>query len=287
MLDTALVNGLALPFAAAAIAAGGVWLLARLTGATHAPAGGAGAAGMVAGFAAGLAGVLGWPQVPPTGAVEKLPWLAPLGLLAGVAATRVAGPRERLLIAGIAAGVAVLWLGWPRLAVPHTAAWARGLLIAGVAAWVLARAAGGEAHGHAGRIFVATLAAAAIGLYGSSYAMAQVVGVLAATLAGAVTVAGWRGGGVGPLTHLAAGVPLVGLVTILALYTQAEPLALALLAPVLLADTIRDALFGPAEARPATPLAALGQYALTAGVAVVPAGVAVLVAVARSGPLYY
>lgn len=284
MLQTALVNGLALPFLTALLAAGGAWLAARRVPALAEAHGLAAAVGVIAGFAAGLVGVLGWPRVPPNGAVDKLPWLAPLGLLAGWAVIRVAGARERLIVAGVAAAAAVLWLGWPRLAIPDGAAWGKGLVIAGVAAWMLARAGAQTGRGALGRIFVAAGVAAVIGLYGSSYALAQVVGVLAAALAGVFAAAGWRTGGVGALTHLAAGVPLVGLVTILAFYTQAEPLALALLAPVLLADAVREALFG-AETTAAGH--ALGQRALSLGVVLAPAGVAVLVAVARAQPLYY
>ncbi|SDG38615.1 hypothetical protein SAMN05216241_11069 [Limimonas halophila] len=284
MLNAALIDGLALPFIAALVVAGGTWLLAGKARTN----GFAGALGVIAGFATGLVGVLGWPDVPPSGAVEKLPWLAPLGLLAGWAALRVSSARGRLLVVAGAVSLALLWLGWPRLAVPHADAWVRALLVGAAATWVLTRAAEAPGRGHAGRVMLATIAAAAIGLYGSSYAMAQLVGVLAATLAGALTAVGWSPRGVGSLMHLTTGLPLVGLVTILALYTQAEPLALALLAPVLLADTVRDALFGAARPQSAgSPAAALGQHALTLAVALLPAGVAVLVAIARSQPLYY
>jgi len=274
MVETALRDTLALPLGVALVVAGLAWLAGvRRRGL-------AGALGIAAGFAAGATAVTGVPRFPPVGAVEKVAWLGLLGLGGGLVAARMPDARWRGLVFAASAAVGVAWLGWARLGVPHMAAWLAGGLIVAAATWALVRATapGGPSRELAALTGVAALTAAVVGVYGSSYALAQLVAVLAAALGGVLLMTGWRGRALGPAAHGAALVPLAGLVTILALYTRAEPLGLLLLVPVLMAGLVRTAVLGDGtKAR---------HHAATAGFALLPAGVAVMVAVARSPELY-
>ena len=276
-----LIDTLLLPFGVAAVVAYG----ARLAGLTA--AGLAVAIGLIAGGLAGQAAVAGWPAVPPQGAVDKLVWLGAGGLLIGLAAERMADPRHvRWLVAGGLA-LTVVWTGWARIAIPDTAAWLAALVTWGLVVWALGRV---EAAGRGGGLVLALVivaATAGIGLFSSSYSMAQLIGVVAAALAGAMLVAGHGADGFGRAARLAFAAPMAALLTMLGLYTRAEPLALFLLAVVPLtpglAERLQRVLAPDATGgtRTALRLATLGV------VAAMPAAAAVAVAVSRSGPLYY
>jgi len=274
-IDMALLQTLALPFAVALAAA----LASVALGWTR--AGLAIALGVLLGDLAGHAMVAGAPALPPQGAVDKLPWLALGGAMVGLAGQRLHDERGRFLLTAVGAGAALLWLGWPRLLVPQAQAWGVALLLWAGAGWALWRLRDVGRNGGALLLIVAVAAAAGIALYGSSYRMAQLIGVLAAALAGSMAVAGAVGAGFGPAARLAVAGPLLGLVAMLAFYTSADLLALVLLLPIFLADRAAAGLAGEA------PDKGLRRRALLAASALAPAGAAVAVAVWRSGPLYF
>jgi hypothetical protein len=282
LVSTTLLNTMALPFAVAL----GIALAARWAG--YVRAGLAIGLGILLGGLAGQIAVAELPALPPRGSVDKLPWLGLGGLVLGVALQRVDSDRVRRHAIAGGLALAIVWIGWPRFVIPQTEAWLGGLILWGLVLWSLGRLQAAEAGGGVVVTVLLVGATAGIGLYSSSYSMAQLIAVLAAALVGAM-VAGVRGGagGFGPVAQLAIAGPFTGLLAMLAFYTQADPVALLLLAAIPLAASFaepvqRAVLAGPiAEARPAARLAVLGALAL------VPAVIAVAVAVSRSGPLYY
>ena len=278
-----LLGTFGLPFALALAVALAGWALGA------APRGAAVALGVAVGLFAGEAAVAGWPALPPQGAIDKLPWLALGGGLLGFALDAVAQPRRRLTITVVGVAAALVWIGWPRLMIPDASAWAAAALLLAGAAWALLRLEDAGSAGGALLLVVGAFAAAGVAAYGSSYAMAQVIAVLAAALAGAMAGAGASGAGLGGAGRLATGLPLIALVAMLALYTQAAPLALLLLLPVFLVEGALRRYDDLSEL--AARLGAQGRGAARLGLllalALVPACAAVAVAVWRSGPLYY
>lgn len=281
LITNLLLNSVALPLGVALA----VGVAGRLAGLGQ--AGVATALAVLAAEFAGQAAVAGWPALPPNGAVDKLPWLAVGGILLALAAEHGVDSRWRPWVVAAGVGAAVVWIGWPRLAIPDTAAWLAGAVVWGLTVWALGRV---RDAGNAGGLVLALLvivATAGVGLYSSSYSMAQLVGVLAVGLCGAMLAAGTGAAAFGPVARLAVAGPLLGLLTVLALYTNAEPLALLLLAVVPLTTGLAERVSahiapdGAVSAHPALRLMVLGV------VAMLPAGAAVAVAVARSAPLYY
>ena len=277
MLDT-----LAAPFALAlAVALGAVVLRARLHGLAV-------ALGVTAGLVAGQVAIQGWPALPPNGAIDKLWWLALVGGALGLGLPRLADDRQRRLAAIAGLTFAVLWIGWPRLMIPDVAAWLTGALLVAAGVWALSRVEHAGSPGGALLLLVGGIAAAGVAFYGSSYSMAQVNLVLVAALTGAMAGAGAAPAGLGSAGRMAAALPLVGLVSILAFYTRAAPLALVLLLPVFL---VESALASWPQL--GTLASAAGERVrgarlmLVVALALVPACASVAVAYWQSGPLYF
>ena len=279
MTLTVLAITLGLPLAAAALAATAGRALPGVT------PGSATAAGILLGALAGQVAIGAAPRFPPAGAVDKLPWLA----LSGIALAAVhqhftqAVWQPYILPAGIALGI--VWVGWPRLAIPDTAAWLAALTVWGGSIWVLRRLDG--LRPTRSTVIAASVAVALSGVavYSSSYSMAQLVAVSLAALLGAV-VAGR--GSFGIPARMALAGPLIGLLTMLALYTTAAPLALLLLLAIPLAPGIAERV--EMQIWPATPRGAptSARHLLVLGaVALLPAIAAIAVAQSNSGPLYY
>jgi hypothetical protein len=272
---------LALPFGVAALVALG----ARAAGLTV--AGLAVALGFIAGDLAGQAAVAGWPAFPPGGSVDKLVWLSIGGVFVALAAERMSDSRQiQWLIAGVLA-LGVIWTGWARIAIPDTHAWLAALVTWGLVVWAQGRI---EDAGRGRGLVLALIlvaATAGIGLFSSSYSMAQLIGVVAAALTGAMVAAGRGPEGFGRAARLAFAAPMAGLLTMLGLYTRAEPLALLMLAVVPLTTGIAEriqAVVAPRATGGARTAVRLTTLSLVAGL---PAAAAVAVAVSRSGPLYY
>jgi hypothetical protein len=277
MLDT-----LAVPFGLGlAVALTAVVLRAR----TH---GLAVALGVTGGLVAGQVAIQGWPALPPNGAIDKLWWLALLGGALGLGLPRLADDRQRRAAGAIALALAVAWIGWPRLMIPDVAAWIVGALVVGAGVWALSRVERAGSPGGALLLLIGGVAAAGVAFYGSSYAMAQVNLVLTAALAGAMAGGGAAPAGLGSAGRMAAALPLVGLVSILAFYTQSAPLALVLLLPVFLVEGALASwpqlghLAGAAGERVRG-----ARLLVVVGLALVPASAAVAVAYWQSGPLYF
>lgn len=282
LATTLLLGSFVLPFGLALAVA----LLAWRLGA--APHGAAVGLGIAAGLVAGLSATAGWPALPPQGAIDKLPWLALGGGLLGLGTAALPDRKRKLAIVAGLAG-AVIWIGWPRLMVPHPEAWVAAALLVAGAGWAVTRLEDAGSAGGALLLVVGAFAAAGISFYGSSYAMAQVIAVLAAAVAGAMAGGGTGAAGLGAAGRLAAAGPLTGLISMLALYTRSATLALLLLLPVFLAGTMLRRVDPMASW--ADRLSADGRHVTRLGllllVALVPACAAVAVAVWRSGPLYF
>lgn len=248
------------------------------------------ALGVTAGLVGGQVAIHGWPDLPPEGAIDKLWWLALAGGLLGAFAPALPDPRQRQAVLAAGLGLAVVWIGWPRLMIPDVGAWMAGALIVAGAVWALGRLEQAGSAGAALLLLVGGFAAAGVAFYGSSYKMSQVILVLSAALAGAMAGAGAGPAGLGQAGRLAAATPLVALIAILAFYTRSAPLALILLLPVFLVEGAMKHLSGlvgqQAGGPGREPVRGL-RLAVTLALALVPACAAVAVAYFRSGPLYF
>ena len=277
MLDTVGVPfGLALAVALAALV-----LRARLHGLAV-------ALGVTAGLVAGQVAIQGWPALPPNGAIDKLWWLALIGGALGLGLPRLSDPRQRRAAAAAGLGLAVVWIGWPRLMIPDVAAWLTAALVVGGGVWALSRVERAGSLGGALLLLVGGVAAAGVAFYGSSYSMAQVNLVLTAALIGAMAGGGAGPAGLGSAGRMAAALPLLGLVAILAFYTQSAPLALLLLLPVFLVEGALAGLPPLADLAAAAGKRMRGaRLMMVVALALVPACAAVAVAYWHSGPLYF
>jgi hypothetical protein len=172
--------------------------------------------------------------------------------------------------------------------IPDVAAWITGAMLVGAGAWALSRVERAGSPGGALLLLVGGVAAAGVAFYGSSYSMAQVNLVLTASLAGAMAGAGAAPGGLGSAGRMAAALPLIGLVSILAFYTQSAPLALLLLLPVFLVEGALAWMPQLAQLASAAGERIRGaRLMLVVALALVPACAAVAVAYWQSGPLYF
>lgn len=224
-----LLESVVLPFALAAL----MPVLGRLLPGRLRLALGVGAA-LVVGFLAAYVAVHGWPGLTPVGAAHKLPAIAVVGLIAGGALARL-GPSRLLWrsTAMLTAALVVGWLAWPRLDAPTFVAPPLLLWLAGTLGLAALEAAPGRARA------LVMLIATALGLAGVAY-LAHAVSImqLALGLAAAVAGAGCSGRYLRPALVLPAGALLLALGAILALYSDASLVALALLALVPAADRL-------------------------------------------------
>lgn len=219
-----LLESVVVPFALAAL----LPVLGRLLPARlRLPAPGAGA-GLVAGFLAAYVAVHGWPGLAPVSAAQKLPAIAVLGLIAATALARLGPPRLlRRSVMTLFAGLVVGWLAWPRLGAPTFVAAPLLLWLAGALGLAMLEAAPGRARA------LVMLIATALGLAGVAYLLRAVsIMQLALGLAAAVAGAGCSARFVRSALVLPAGALLLALGATLALYSDASPSALALLALV-------------------------------------------------------
>jgi hypothetical protein len=275
-----LVQSGAVPFLAAFVAA------ALMRGIFGVRLGGA-FAGLAAviGFLAAYGVIMGVPPAFPRSANQKLPYIAGAALLLGVVGEAIV-PLRRVsgLLVFAAGAAAVLWLGERTLLASVTSAvFPLGLALAGgFVLWRLHRiGAESERRMDASAVMLVTaIAAAMLGLHGASNAVTQLGFALAAALGGFFLI-NWPTPNcdAGPALTLGAGVPLLSLVALLALFTDIHPLSLALLAVAVLA--------GEAAQRLPVPHGPFGialSPLLAAAIAAVPAAAAVyLTAVTRSG----
>lgn len=283
LVTTTLLHTLAFPFLAGGVVALAGWACGFSTrGLAVGP-------GVLAGFLLGQGLIAGWPQLPPVGSVDRLVWL---GLLAGGVALLLpwlGGGWGRRLGIGVLLAVAVVWIGWTRLSIGQEDAWVAAVTLVLAGYWASGRLERQSGSSAALLLAVAAFAAAVIAVYSASYSMAQLIAALGAALAGGMAGAGAAGAGLGSAGRMMGGVVLLGLVAMMAFYTRVEPLALLLLLPIFLADSLLRHF--PGAGNIAARAEGRGQSTVSLGLlalmALIPAGLAVAVAVSRAGPLYY
>lgn len=239
-------------------------------------------AAIALGFLAAYLTIAGVPLWPPRASDQKLAYVVVAGVFLGLLLD-IMRPPELWQRAGIvlAAAVAVLWLAEPRLRSPETAMLVRvALLWLGVSVALL-RLSGMRARGSdaGATLLVVAAGLAPIAFFGASISVAQYAGALAAATGGFLL---WSW----PLSHyrfgqagvLGAGGVLAAVVVIMALYTRASTMALALLLAAFFADLAARRVPLPGG----TLKRLLGPISL-ALLGAVPVGLAVLVAYVAGG----
>lgn len=183
-----------------------------------------------------LAGPLGF---PPDGAIEKLSYLAGVALAIGLLLEAVSAGRGMQVVAMGWTWLVVGWLAWPVVSAPDWMAIAAAIAIAlagSLAVGRLRESGGGAAFM---MLLVAAFALSAIAHYSGSHSMARLIAALGAGTVGAASgLLLARGGGLvlGSSLLLVGGGSLVGLATILLLYTNVSPWPMVFLIPIFFAD---------------------------------------------------
>lgn len=235
------VQSLALPLLVALLVAG----LLRLAGGRQKGTLLA-AAGIGAGFLAGNLAVLGLPHWPPLAALQKLPYVAAAGIVAGlVLDLRQIGRKGRIIAVFAAALLVVGWVGWPVITsgdgdevVAFALLW---LLSSGV--MVSLGRPGGQATGPAVMLCAAAIGIAVLIVLSDSTSAAQLAVGFAAACIGFFALA-WPLGGLAFAAsgQLGAGLALLALVAGVLTSGDLEPAALPMLLPVFLAGRLSGAL---------------------------------------------
>ena len=240
LIDTALIPGVVSIFAA-----GLLWFIG---GADRGYATAAGAIGI--GFIAGYLVILGPPLAPPNASIQKLFYVVAVGVILGVlldlmrpqpGVTRALGALAPLVIIG--------WFVWRRLfAIDWGHDWTLLIKVVGfaiVAGAILASLyrERGAAVESGVMILVAATGLAGLAVFGASAVVAQLSGTIAA---GAVGLLLWNWPfsrhGFGAAGILGAGGALMGLAAILLFFSEANPLALVMLAFVFQAAPMSERL---------------------------------------------
>lgn len=204
--------------------------------------------GLAAAVAATLWLLLGGLSVPPRGAVEKLAYLGGLGLLLGLLAELIGGPRGLRVAALLWPWFVVVWIAWPQL---QSLDWHVIFLACGIAlAGSIVMAQLWESRGGQGGILllIAALALGGVAYYDASFAFAKIAAPLGAGLAGAA-IGGWassgsRGFTLGGALLISGGGLFVALAAILLLYTQARVWPIAFLLPLFFAGIMAQRVAG-------------------------------------------
>lgn len=240
LIDTALIPGVV-----SILAAGLLWFIG---GADRGYAAAAGAIGI--GFITGYLVILGPPPAPPNASIQKLFYVVAVGVILGVlldlmrpqpGVTRALGALAPLVIIG--------WFVWRRLfAIDWGHDWTLLIKVVGfaiVAGAILASLyrERGAAVESCVMILVAATGLAGLAFFGASAVVAQLSGTIAA---GAVGLLLWNWPfsrhGFGAAGILGAGGALMGLAAILLFFSEANPLALVMLAFVFLAAPMSERL---------------------------------------------
>lgn len=197
-------------------------------------------AGIVAGLLVGHVGAYGWSGLVPAGAASKLPALAVAGLLAGSALDRLGrATASARLAAALYAALVVGWLAWPRLGEPVFLASAGLLWLVGALALDATRAAVPSPVRPLAIMIAVALGLAGIALFAPAVSIMQLALGLTGALAAPALLARLARGGVLPASaFLPAAGGLLGLATILVLFSAAPLAALALVALVAAASPL-------------------------------------------------
>ncbi|MCW7539134.1 hypothetical protein OOT46_14920 [Aquabacterium sp. A7-Y] len=273
-----LVQSVALPFAVALAAAGGLKAALPGTGPSRWPGAALGLALLVS-----VAWLLGWSRNPAT-LVEKLPWLLAAALLAGLLLDGLKAPGAAAMgVAALLWGGALVWMRGPSLGL-GLAAWVLGLLVLmalAAAARDASCAAPGETTAPAGAlamVVVASLGVAALAMARDSLVLFQ-LGVLLAAASGGLALWLWpkQRLGLGASALLPAGLAWLALAWALLVLTAAPPWVLGVLTAGFAAAALVRRLRLPGPRAVVAPLA-------TAALAALCAGAAVLLMPAAAGP---
>ena len=259
-LDDPLVQSAAIPLAVALVAA---LAIGRAIGARYA------VLSVPLGWIGASLAIQGGPAWPPVGSSQKLPFavigavavggaICALSERASAGSPRPAiagGLRGPLGAAAAAFTAAVVWVAWPLLRSGRPAALGLvGALCAagGAALWLLDRSRERGIEPPLMSLVVAC-GCAPIALSGASASLAQGAGALAAATGGFL-LCNWPRGRhpFGELGAFALGIPLLLSISIMVLYTDASPLALALACTALLGSEAARRL--PFFADPPRPL---------------------------------
>lgn len=194
------------------------------------------------GFLLGYYLILGWPPLPPATSTHKLAFVAAAGVCAGLLIDVWAAPAIVIRVAAaVGPALAVGWLGWRGLAAGDWPTIATVLIVGLAAVISLPRMAAdgvGSAES-AAMLAVAAVALGSVAIIGASASLAQLAVALAASCAG-FGVWNWPkpryvfGAG----AALGAGSSLAAIAAAMVLFTEAHPLAVALVVPVLFAAPI-------------------------------------------------
>jgi len=235
------VQSLALPMAAALIATA----LLRLAGGRAFGSAIAGA-GIGIGFMAGDLSILGMPPLRPLAAMDKLPFIAVAGIVAGAALDLGRAGRSTRIIATLALTfLAAGWPGWPAVSGGDTAAMLGLAILWALSAGVLVSLdrPAGQAAGPAAMLCAASLGVSLLVVLSGSTGAAQLAAALAASSLGFFALA-WAPAGLAFAAsgQLGAGLPLVALVAGLMHSGDVELSALPMLLPVFLAGRLSGAL---------------------------------------------
>jgi len=243
--DITLIQTALVPGAAAVFAAGLLWFIG---GADRGYAAAAGAIGI--GFVAGYFVMLGAPMAPPASSTQKLLYVVAGGTAFGVLLDMMRLPPALTRALGaMAPSVIIAWFVWPRLfAINWGDDW--GLLVKAVVFAAVAGAALASLYRDRGAavepsvmILAAALGLAGLAFFGASASVAQLSGVVAAA-AGGLLLWNWPFSrhGFGVAGVLGGGGAIMGLAAILLFFSEANPLALAMLAGVFLAAPLAERL---------------------------------------------
>lgn len=271
MFANPIVQSTLLPFVVSILLVGLLRLASRWV-----PAGRLGAASIGIAFLAVNWQVFGAPPFPPQGALQKLPYLATLGLVVGLLLDGWrTGDTTRRVVTGAWLLTVVVWLAAPRLQHPS---FPFLLALCGVfvaALVVLFRVERLHSEDNVGPALVgaACLGLAAVAMRGSSATIFQLAVALAFAVAG-FSVWNWprRRDTYASLLLIGGAGTLLALATQVLLFSDAPPLAVAVLVLVFFADVPARRLWlraGPWRDR------LLPWYAFIAGL--VPAGLALLI----------
>ena len=243
--DNILIQTVLVPGAVAMLAAGLLWFIG---GADRGYAAAAGAIGI--GFIAGYLVILGAPLAPPASSMQKLFYIVAGGAAFGVLLDLMRPPPAvtRALGAMAPSGI-IAWFIWSRLfAIDWSADWTllvKAVIFAAVAGAILASLYRdrGAAVEPSVMIMAAALGLAGLAFFGASAAVAQLSGVVAAS-AGGLLLWNWPFSrhGFGVAGVLGGGGAMIGLAAILLFFSEANPLALAMLAGVFFAAPLAERL---------------------------------------------
>ena len=279
MPDSLLIDTAFIPGVVSIFAAGLLWFIG---GTDRGYAAAAGAIGI--GFITGYLVILGPPPAPPNASIQKLFYVVAVGVILGVlldlmrpqpGVTRALGALAPLVIIG--------WFVWRRLfAIDWGHDWTLLIKVVGfaiVAGAILASLyrERGAAVESGMMILVAATGLAGLAVFGASAVVAQLSGTIAA---GAVGLLLWNWPfsrhGFGAAGILGAGGALMGLAAILLFFSEANPLALVMLAFVFLAAPMSERLVPGRGARAIRPF-------VLAAIATIPALAALGVALLGRG----